>query len=49
MEKTVWIGSLSGPNLKSKTCTELSRSIQNRKWRGIVTLGFTFVMCGAMA
>jgi hypothetical protein len=36
-------------NLKSKTCTERRRSIQNRKWAGIVALVVTFAMCGAVA
>jgi ABC-type uncharacterized transport system substrate-binding protein len=48
-------------NRKSKTCTafdklrpracrgELSRSIQNRKWAGVVALVLTFAMCGAVA
>ena len=34
---------------KSKTCTELSRSIQNLKWFGIVAVAVTFAMCGAVA
>ena len=33
-------------NLKSKTCTELCRSIQNLKWMGIFTIAFTFVFGG---
>ncbi len=41
MDKTVWNGSLCGPNLKSK--------IQNLKWLGIVAIGVTFAMCGAVA
>jgi putative ABC transport system substrate-binding protein len=41
MEKTIWIGSLSGPNRKSK--------IQNRKWGGVVAIIVTFAMCGAVA
>jgi ABC-type uncharacterized transport system substrate-binding protein len=36
-------------NLKSKTRTELSRSIENPKWAGIVAIVVTFVMCGATA
>jgi len=36
-------------NRKSKTCTELSRSIQNRKLVGIVALVVTFAMCGVVA
>ena len=49
MDKTVWNGSLYGPNLKSKACPELGRRIQNLKWLGIVAIGVTFVMCGAVA
>jgi len=36
-------------NRKSKTCAELGRSIQNLKWVGIVAVGVTFAMCGAVA
>jgi len=36
-------------NLTSKTCTELSRSIQNLKWGGIFAIVVTFAMCGAVA
>jgi len=36
-------------NRKSKTGTELSRSIQNRKLVGIVALVVTLAMCGAVA
>jgi putative ABC transport system substrate-binding protein len=39
---------LSG-NLKSKTCTEPRRSIQNLKWGGIVAIGVAFAMCAAVA
>jgi putative ABC transport system substrate-binding protein len=39
----------SSHNLKSKTCTELNRSIQNLKWVGIVAIGVAFAMCGAVA
>jgi ABC-type uncharacterized transport system substrate-binding protein len=35
-------------NRKSKTCTELSRSIGNLKWAGIVALVVTFALCGAV-
>jgi putative tryptophan/tyrosine transport system substrate-binding protein len=38
MEKAIWIGSLSGPNLKSKTCPEPSRRIQNLKWAGFLVI-----------
>ena len=43
-----WLDSFSD-NRQSKTCTELSRSIQNRKLVGIVALAVPFVMCGAVA
>jgi putative ABC transport system substrate-binding protein len=36
-------------NRKSKTCPEQRRRIQNRKWFGIVAIGVTFAMCGALA
>src|SRR5437870_435037 len=36
-------------NLKSKTCTKPRRTIKNRKWVGIVAIGVTFAMCGAVA
>jgi ABC-type uncharacterized transport system substrate-binding protein len=36
-------------NLKSKTCAEQSRSIQNRKWVGLVALVITLAMCGEVA
>jgi putative ABC transport system substrate-binding protein len=39
MEKRIWIGSLSGPNLKSK--------IQNRKWAGLFAIFVALTMCGA--
>ena len=41
--------SVSSDNLKSKTCGERSRTMQNRKWVvGIVVLAIAFAMCGAM-
>ena len=43
-----WLDSFSD-NRKSKTCTELSRSIQNRKLVGIVALVVTFTFGGAVA
>jgi putative ABC transport system substrate-binding protein len=49
MEKTIWIGSLSGPNLKSKTCPELGRKIQNRKWLGLSVIAFVLVVLVAVA
>ena len=36
-------------NLKFKTGTELSRSIQNLKWIGVVAIAVTFAMCGVVA
>jgi putative tryptophan/tyrosine transport system substrate-binding protein len=36
-------------NLKSKTCPELCRRIQNRKWVGIVTFIVTVAVCVAVA
>jgi len=36
-------------NLKSKTCTESSRSIQNLKWVRVVAIGVSFTLCGAVA
>jgi putative tryptophan/tyrosine transport system substrate-binding protein len=39
----------SSNNIKSKTCTEPRRSIQNLKWAGIVAIGVAFAMCGAVA
>ena len=51
MNKTVWLQWLESfsDNLRSKTCTEPSRSIENRKLVGIVALVFTLAMCGAVA
>jgi ABC transporter substrate binding protein len=43
-----WLDSFSD-NRKSKTCTELSRSIQNRKLVGLVALVVTFTFGGAVA
>ena len=43
-----FLNSCSG-NRKSKTCTEPSRSIQNRKWGWSIATVLTFVMCGAVA
>ena len=43
MEKTIWIGSLSGSNRKSKTCTEPRRSIQNPNWLGLFAIVIAFV------
>src|SRR5438128_7675382 len=41
MEKTIWIGSLSGPNLKSK--------IQNPKWVGLFAIVAALTACGPRA
>jgi putative tryptophan/tyrosine transport system substrate-binding protein len=51
MNERCWFRILNfrSENLKSKTCTELSRSIQNLKRVGIVAIGVTFAMCGAVA
>jgi hypothetical protein len=49
MEKTIWIGSLSGLNLKSKTCPEQGRRIQNPKWLGLSVIAFVLVVAGAVA
>jgi len=40
---------LRSGNRKSKTCIEPRRRIQNLKWAGIVAIGITFAMCGAVA
>jgi len=51
MNEKSWLRVLNAcsDNRKSKACTELSRSIQNRKWVAIVTIAVTFAMCGAVA
>ena len=51
MNKTFWNRFLdsSSDNRKSKTCTERRRSIQNRKWVGIVAIVLTFIFGGAVA
>ena len=36
-------------NLKSKTCGEPSRSIQNRKWAGLFVIVVALTVCGARA
>jgi len=43
-----WPDSISD-NRKSKTCTVLSRSIQNPKWVGFFALVMVLGMCGAVA
>ena len=57
MDKTIRIGSRSGTNLKSKTCTEpcdsaqdkLRRRIQNLKWLGFLAILVFLVGCVGMA
>ena len=49
MKKKVWIGSLSGNNPKSKTCPELCRRIQNRKWAGLFAIVLALALVGARA
>ena len=51
MHERIWTRSSSSRSdtRKSKTCTEPRRSIQNRKWVGIVALVVTLAMCGARA
>src|SRR5438876_1536247 len=36
-------------NLKSKSCTESSQSIQNLKWVRVVAIGVSFTLCGTVA
>jgi putative ABC transport system substrate-binding protein len=49
MRKTLWTESPSGSNLKSKTCPEQGRRIENRKLVGLIAIAVTFALCGAMA
>jgi putative tryptophan/tyrosine transport system substrate-binding protein len=51
MSETFLVGArfCRSDNRKSKTCIESRRSIQNLKWVGIVAIGVTFAMCGAVA
>jgi putative tryptophan/tyrosine transport system substrate-binding protein len=51
MNKTFWRRFLDScsDNRKSKTCTELSRSIENLKWLGLSVIVFILVMTGALA
>ena len=51
MNRRYWMRWLfsSCDNRKSKTCTELNRSIENPKWVGLLAIVVTFVMCGAVA
>jgi len=51
MDKAFWSRFLdsSFDNLKSKTCPELSRRIQNLKWLGLSVIAFVLVVAGAVA
>ena len=51
MNKTFWNRFLDScsDNLKSETCPELCRRIQNPKWLGIFAIIVTLAMCGAVA
>jgi putative ABC transport system substrate-binding protein len=51
MHEKTWMrfSSFQSDNRKSKTCPEPRRRIENLKWVGIVVIGFTFAMCGAVA
>ena len=43
------LGFSRSDNRKSKACTELSRSIQNRKWLGLSVIALVLVVIGAVA
>src|SRR6266550_7623891 len=45
----IWFSFSRPDNRKSKTCTEIRRSIQNQKLAGIVAISVAFAMCGAVA
>jgi len=51
MLERLWMRSSSSRshNLKSKTCTEPSRSIENLKWLGLSVIVFVLVVAGAVA
>jgi putative ABC transport system substrate-binding protein len=51
MHERTWMRSSNSrsDNLKSKTCTELSRSIQNLKWAGLFAIVVALTVCGARA
>jgi putative ABC transport system substrate-binding protein len=49
VRKILRIESLSVNNLKSKTCGEPSRTIQNLKWLGLSVIAFVLVVAGAVA
>ena len=51
MTKTfsIRLPAFSSDNRKSKACPEPSRRIQNRKLAGVVAIGITLAMCGAVA
>jgi putative tryptophan/tyrosine transport system substrate-binding protein len=51
MHERIWMRSANSrsDNRKSKACTELSRSIRNPKWVGLLAIGVTLTVCGAVA
>jgi putative ABC transport system substrate-binding protein len=51
MNEESWVRVLNScsDNLKSKTCPELGRRIQNRKWLGLSVIAFVLVVTGAVA
>ena len=51
MHERIWMRSLNSrsDNRESKTCTELSRSIENPKWLGLSVIVFVLVVAGAAA
>ena len=51
MNKRFWIRGLdlNSDNLKSKTCPEPSRRIENLKLVGLLAIAFTFAFGGAVA
>jgi putative ABC transport system substrate-binding protein len=51
MEKTLWFSVLNScsDNRKSKTCPELGRRIQNRKWVELFAIVVVLTACGARA
>ncbi len=51
MHSRIWMRfpNFRSDNLKSKTCTESRRSIENLKWLGLATIAFVLVVAGAVA
>src|SRR5207249_9900763 len=51
MHERIWMRSANSrsDNRNSKACTELSRSIRNPKWVGLLAIGVTLTMCGTVA